>query len=433
MEEPSVENQQVVIQLESSSLRVAPGSSYTLPLFLHNQSPADGNFALTVTGIPSNWVSVPAPVIRLGAGEQRQTSLTIQPPSSPPGRAGRYQVVVRAASQETPQQAAEATCTLAVAALEVPGRIGVLLAATEFPVAPGDSVVIPLVLFNQGLEGDSVSLSVAGIPSSWVYASSASTLLLPGQQQEVTLTIRPTPSGESGAGRHPFKIHAASQANPGQVTVAECALVIAGFSRFRVDLTPQRIEAGTPARVTVENQGNVDEIFTLTLKSPDDGLEFEPLATQQLHIPPGEMEMAQFSAKPRSRPLLGTEWVLPFTTRVQAAGGGTRNVNGEVVGKPLIPSWVLPALLVGLLVIACIAVLAIGLGASGDGAPSEAPASTVPADQEQPAEPPPEQPAEPPPEEQPAEPPPEEQPAEPPPEEQPTGLLLPGKWYGTHA
>ena len=142
-------------------------------------------------GIPSIWVSVPSPVVRLAAGEQREVLVTIQPPPPPQGRAGRHQVVIRVTSQETPQQAAEATCTLTVAALEVPGRIGLLLAATEFPVAPGETVAIPLVLFNQGLEGDVVSLSVEGIPSSWVYASSASTPLSPGQQQEVTLTIQP--------------------------------------------------------------------------------------------------------------------------------------------------------------------------------------------------------------------------------------------------
>jgi len=420
MEEHPVQDQQVAIQVGSTDLTVAPGSAVVVPLFLHNTSLADGPFELTVGGIPSNWVSVPAPVIRLPAGEQRQTSLTIQPPPAPQGRAGRHQVVIRVASQETPQQAAEATCTLTVAEFVAPGRIGLLLAATEFPVVPGESVAVPLVLFNQGLEGDVVNLAVEGIPSSWVSASSASTVLTPGQQQEMTLTIRPAPSEASGAGRHPFKIQAASQANPGQVTVAECILAIGSFSRFRIDLTPQRIDAGTPARVTVENQGNVDEVFTLTLQSPDDGLVFEPLATQQLHIPPGEVEMAQISAKPRSRPLFGGEQVLPFTTHVQAAGGGTRNVNGEIVGKSLIPSWVLPALLVGLLAIACIWVLAVALGGSGDGAPTDAPAATAAPDQDQPAEPPPDQPAEPPPE-QPAEP-----PAEQPPAEEPTGMLLPG-------
>jgi hypothetical protein len=422
MQDQSFDNQ-VTVQFESAELSVSPGSSVTAPLVLHNHGPKDEFFELTVRGIPSNWVAVPAPVLRLAAGERREISLAIQPPLPPQGRAGRYRVLVRVASQAAPAVAAEATCTLTVAALVVPGRIGMLLAATEFPVAPGDSVAIPLVLFNQGLEGDIVNLTVEGIPSSWVSASSATTPLSPGQQQEVTLTVQLPRSGEEGAGRRPFQILAASQSAPGQMATADCILTIATFAEFRSELRPQRIEAGEPARVMVENQGNVQQAFTLTWQSPDEGLAFEPAPTQELRVAPGELAMAEFRAKPRSRPLLGGDKVWPFTARVQSAQGERRNLSGEVVGKALIPSWVLPAVLVAILALACIAILFSVLGdREGDTTP-EAPAATATPGEEQPAptEPPPEEPpTEPPPEEPPTEPPPEEPPTEPPPEEPPT-------------
>jgi hypothetical protein len=427
---------QVAIQIESTNLTVAPGSSVTVPLVLHNLSGSDGFFEVAVRGIPSIWVTVPSPVIRLAADEQREVALTIQPPLPPTGRAGRHQVVFRATSQEAPQQVAEATCTLTVAALEVPGRIGLLLAATEFPVVPGESVAIPLVLFNQGLEGDVVNLAVEGIPSSWVSASAASIPLSPGQQQEVTLTIQPPRSGEGGAGRRPMRILATSQAAPGQVTAADCILTIATFARFRSELRPERIEAGQPARVMVENQGNIQQAFTLTWQSPEDGLEFEPAPTQELRIPPGEVAMAEFRAQPRSRPLLGRERVWPFTARVQAAEGERRNLNGEVVGKALIPSSVLTAVLVAILVIAAIAVLLAVLGGSPeDGTPPEQPVATATQEVEQPAPTqPPEQPTEPPaeptaepPPEQATEPPPEPAPTEPPAEEPPSAENLPAE------
>jgi hypothetical protein len=327
--------------------------------------------------------------------------------------------VVRAASQAAPQVAAEATCALTVAALVVPGRIGMLLAATEFPVAPGDSVAIPLVLFNQGLEGDLINLAVEGIPSSWVSASSATTPLSPGQQQEVTLTVQLPRSGETGAGRLPFQILAASQSAPGQVATADCILTIATFAEFRSELRPQRIEAGEPARVMVENQGNIQQAFTLTWQSPDEGLTFEPAPTQELRVAPGEVAMAEFQAKPRSRPLFGRDKVWPFTARVQAAEGETRNLDGEVVGKALIPSWVLPAVLVAILALACIAILFSVLGGrEGDTTP-EAPAATATPGEEQPAPTePPQEPATEPPQEPPTEPP-QEPPTEPP-QEPPT-------------
>jgi hypothetical protein len=430
----------VAIQVESTDLTVAPGSSVSVPVVLRNLSGKDGFFEISIRGIPSTWVTVPAPVVRLAAEEQRELSLAIQPPLPPQGRPGRHQVVIRAASQDAPQQAAEATWTLTVAALEVPGRIGLLLAATEFPVALGERVAIPLVLFNQGLEGDMVNLSVDGIPGSWVYASSAATALSPGQQQEVTLTIQPPLSAEGGAGRHPFRIMARSQAAPGQVAAADCVLNIAVLTQFSSELRPQRIEAGETGRVIVENQGNVQQAFNLSWRSPDDGLEFEPAPTQELLIPPGEVVMAEFWAKPRSRPLFGRERVWPFTSQVQAAEGQTRNLNGEVVSRPLIPSWVVPTVLVAILAIACVVILVSLLGGSPqEGVPPEAPAATATADEgqpaptepmpEQPTEPPPEQPTEPPPE-QPTEPPPEpppEQPTEPPAEEPPAAENLPAE------
>jgi len=392
MEEHAYEGQ-VAVQLESADLTVAPGNSVNVPVTLHNPGTTDGFFEISVRGIPGNWVTTPSPVVRLAAGEQRQVLLTIQPPSPPQGKAGRHHVVVRATRQEAPQVAAEASLTLTVAALVVPGRIGLLLASTEFPVAPGESVSFPLVLFNQGLEGDLVTLSVEGIPMGWIVASSASTPLSPGQHQEVTLTIHPPRSGEIGAGRHPFRILAASQAVAGQMAVADCILTIATFTGFGSELRPQQIESGQPARVVVENQGNVAQAFTLTWQSPDDSLEFSPAPSQEFHVTPGEMTMAEFSAKPRSRPLFGKERAWPFTLRVQAAGGDTRNLSGEVIGKPLIPSSVLTALFVAILVIAAIVVLIVVLGGSPEeGAPpvAEATATSVevgPAPTEAPPEP----------------------------------------------
>jgi len=444
MQNPSFE-EQVTIQIDPADLAVAPGSPVTVPLVLHNLSGSDGLFELAVRGIPTTWVTVPSLVIRLAAGEQREVSLLIQPPLPPQGRAGRHHLTVRVAKQDTPQQAAEATCTLTVAALVVSGRIGLLLAATEFPVTPGDSVAIPLVLFNQGLEGDLVNLAVEGIPSSWVSASAASIRLSPGQQQEVTLTIQLPRSGEGGAGRHPFQILATSQAAPGQVAAADCVLTIATFTRFNSELRPRRIEAGEPARVVVENRGNIQQAFTVTWQSPDDELEFEPAPTQELRIAPGDVAMAEFLAKPRSRTLVGRERAWPFTARVQAAEGERRNLNGEVVAKPLIPGSVLTVVLVLILAIACIAVIFTVLGGSPEEvAPTEAPAATATPGEEQPApteppreqpteppaepptEPPPEQPTEPP-AEQPTEPPPEPAPTEPPAEEPPPAENLPAE------
>ena len=435
MEEHAFERQgQVAVHVESTSFSVAPGGSVTVPLLLHNQGAADEFFELSVRGIPSNWVLLPSPVTRLASGEQREVALTIQLPPSPQGRVGRHPFVIRVVSQGAPEEAAEVACTLTVAALEVPGRIGMLLASTEFSVAPGSSTAIPIVLLNQGLEGDVFTLSVDGIPSTWVYSPSMATRLSPGQQQEVTLTIQPPRSLQTRAGRHPFRIQVGSQATPGQVAEAGCTLTIATFTEFSSELRPQRVEAGEPARVTVENRGNIQQAFTLTWQSPNDELTFDPVPTQELRVPPGEVAMAEFRASPRKRPFFGGEVTHPFTARVQSADRETQNLSGEVVSRALLPSWVLPAALVLILAIACISVSLILLGRSPEGAPAETPVAQATSTVEQPAptEAPPEVPTEPPPTEvPPTEPPPTEPPpevpTEPPPEEPPAAEHLPAE------
>jgi hypothetical protein len=296
-------------------------------------------------------------------------------------------------------------------------------------VSPGDRVTIPITLTNHGLEADILTLAVDGIPSSWAYASSASTPLGAGQAQEVSLTIQPPHSLQASAGRHPFRIQVTSQSAPGQVFEVACILTVAAFAEFNSELRPERVEAGEPARVTVENQGNIQQAFTLTWRSPNDALAFEPAPTQALQVPPGEVAMAEFSAKPRSVPFFGGEVSFPFTTRVESADKKVQNLSGEVVGRALIPSWLLPAVLIAIMAIACLAVVLLLWGGGGaEGVPTEPaavqptdevaqPAPTEPPPEQAPTEPPPEQPTEPPPE-QPTEPPPE-QPTEPP-AEQPT-------------
>ena len=118
----------------------------------------------------------------------------------PHARVGRHPFLIRVIRQGAAEAAAETACTLTVAALEVPGRIGLLLGSTEFSVAPGGAVTVPFVLLNQGLEGDIFSLSVDGIPSAWVYTSTAKVQLAPGQERDVSLTIQPPRSLQTAAG-----------------------------------------------------------------------------------------------------------------------------------------------------------------------------------------------------------------------------------------
>jgi polar amino acid transport system substrate-binding protein len=341
--------------MEVTSFSVAPGESLTIPILLQNQGTEEDLFELSVRDLPAGWVYLPSPAIRLAPGARREATLVVQPPGPPHGRAGRYAFVVRVSSGSAPDQAAEVEGVLTVAALEVEGRIGLLLAATEFAVVPGESVTIPLVLINNGLEEDVLQLRVQGLPAAWVTTTAETTQLAPGQEKAVELTIEPPRVPESRAGRGFIKLQVASQAIPGQVIEAQCALSMRAFTDFDAELVPEQIKAGQPGQVLVENQGNVPQEFDVSWQSPNDELAFEaaqpqeqreptgeedaaePSAAPPLSVPPGEVGTVQFTAAPRRRHFFGKERIYPFIARVQSPAEGHKNLSGEVVGPPIIP------------------------------------------------------------------------------------------------
>jgi hypothetical protein len=420
----NIDSGPLAIELQYEAVSVVPGGSTSIKVTVRNQGARDTTVQLTLQGLPTSWLLLPSPVLHLTAGEERGQPLTIQVPTYPHVRAGGHQLTVRATNQANPSDTAETHCTLTIAALEVPGRIGLLLPATEFSVAPGQSTAIPVILLNRGLERDVFRLSVDRIPSTWVYTATPTITLSPGQQQEVTLNVQVPVGPQASAGRRPIAIRALSQASPGQMAEAPCGLTITSATRFESELRPQSIESGQPARILIENQGNIQQAFAITHHSLENGVTFEPGPRQDVRVPPSEVGVAEFSARPKRRPFFGSERSLPFTSKVEAANQAAQHLNGEVVARPWVPRWFLVAALALVVVLVC-GYLALTLIDRIDleARPTRTPAPEVtftpdPGIPVEPTQPPPEQPTEAPPE-QPTEAPPE-QPTEAPPEE-PTG------------
>ncbi len=354
----------VRLELPERDFSVVPGNRVTIPIVLENQGDTEDYFELSVRGIPLDWVSFPSLVLRLDAGEQKELVVEIVAPEAARVQAGQYTVTFMATSQGKPSEKAAAEFKLTVAAFEVKGRIGVLMESIQFSVAPGSSAKIPIVLHNQGLVDDSFKLSVEGVPVGWVSTASPVTRIPAGEQKEVSLTIQPARDPQSKAGRYSFKLIVSSQEAADQSVSVNCTLTVAAFSRFSCEVEPPQVEAGQPARVMVTNQGNVQEAYTLTWQSDNDALEFEPAATQEMRVPPGETNAAEFIAKPRQRPILGGEITFDYSTLVQSAGKETLTVGGEVASKGIIPIWVVPVVAVLCLAVIMILFLVFNQGQS---------------------------------------------------------------------
>ena len=390
----SIHKEKISLSVKNSQISVAPGTSETISIELANQGTEEDYFELVIKGVPSEWVSLENPVIRMSPGEQQEVSLTISPPAHPQSRAGHYPLKIEVVSQGHPNEMAEVECTLTVAAFQSEGRIGILMASTQFSVAPGSHVTIPVLLHNRGLESDIFHLHVEGIPASWVSTPSALIRLEPGQQEEVELTIQPPRAPESGAGRHPFTFQVKSQEALNQQADVDCILTVAAYSEYSSDLHPKQLIIGQTAHVIVKNLGNFQDSFNVSFESQGNTLLFEKVERQQtvqppgeliitpireqptLHLPPGGADSIEFRAKPRTYPFIGGQTVYPFTVRVQSTEKVEQTHEGDMAFKALIPLWVVAVL--AILVISSLCILSFaGLRMQGQAASSTQTAQNV--------------------------------------------------------
>ncbi len=105
---------QISLLMSDTHFEVDPGGNVAVPLVLLNQGPTQDQFTLSVEGIPVNWVTTPSSVIWMSAGEQKEVTLSIQPPYALQSQAGRYSLIIHVTSQAAPGQVAEVTCALTV-------------------------------------------------------------------------------------------------------------------------------------------------------------------------------------------------------------------------------------------------------------------------------------------------------------------------------
>jgi serine/threonine protein kinase len=221
------------------------------------------------------------------------------------------------------------------------GRVGIYLNPSELSVEPGQSLTLPVVLLNQGSLVDQFNVSASGIPEAWVKGGAKSAQLMPGDQKELSLDIQPPRAPQSKAGSYPLTVSASSQDDPSQVAQVKTNLTVSSYSQFSSQLQPQKIAAGQAGRVTISNQGNLQETYKLDWKDRADELNFRS-KQGQLTIPEGTEATAEFQAVPRKKRLIGGEKSHTFTVQVTPSKGDSQTHNGEVVSRGMIPAWVIP-------------------------------------------------------------------------------------------
>jgi hypothetical protein len=361
--QPTRGESQLTIAVKEEQISAAPGLGVNVLVGILNDGPHAEDVEILVKGVPASWITSDTRLVHIPAGQAEKVTLTILPPPLPESRVGQYPLEIQAVSRSDPDHPAVEHTLLTVAAYESRGRIGMLLGATTFSVIPGSTVHVPILLLNRGVQEDNFHLGISGIPTNWISTDSPITRLGPGESNEVMATIHVPRSPQAGAGRTPFLIRFSSQLFPDESAEASGILTIAAFSQFSASLEPGMLESGQSGRVTVSNQGNTVDAYSLNFQSPGDLLIFQkPVqvarpGTQRVEagyaqIPTGDRFQVgagqnaayPFRSRLRSRPIVGGEASYPYTVTVTSSEGRVQDLPGRLLEKALMPVW-LPVVL----------------------------------------------------------------------------------------
>lgn len=228
------------------------------------------------------------------------------------------------------------------------GSIGVFLENEQISVEPGKSVSLKIILLNQGNLVDKFTVNIQGLPARWLDQAMPSINLMPGDQQEVTLSIHPPRLPKSRAGRYPFVIQVAGQQANKEVIQVKTILTVGTFTQFRSELHPQRVKSGVPVRLLVENQGNLPEVFAVSFRDRGDELQFSP-PKAQIRIKEGETSAILFEAGPRQFRLVGGSRSISYNVEICPSKGEVQSHSGEIIASALLPGWV-----IGMLIFVCV-------------------------------------------------------------------------------
>jgi uncharacterized repeat protein (TIGR01451 family) len=106
----------VSASVDPANLGATPGSIASFNLKMYNRGPQSDTFLISLQGIPADWIVGPPRPVVIQAGGDREVTITVRPPRTSAGRAGRHQILTRVASQSAPSEIVEGRVQLTVTA-----------------------------------------------------------------------------------------------------------------------------------------------------------------------------------------------------------------------------------------------------------------------------------------------------------------------------
>lgn len=224
--------------------------------------------------------------------------------------------------------------------------------ATAQVDAGGRPQEVTVTVYNAGPVVDQYTLELEGLPPDWVTLPVATAALFPQERAALAFRLHPPRRPDVRAGEYPYAVRLRSRAEPAQETTVACRLIVGGYGRFRLDMSPQRV-TGRSGRYTVMlvNTGNRELPIALDARDPELACQFT-FTTPRPVVPPGAPLNVLLTVRPNQRPFVGEPKPYDFTLTAQPPGEGEqpRRLTGQLVYKPRFRSWK-PFLLVPLFLV----------------------------------------------------------------------------------
>jgi hypothetical protein len=175
----------------------------------------------------------------------------------------------------------------------------------RFSMNAGDRASLQLSATNQSKIVDHYTLSVAGLPPTWVTVPRTGLELLPRQSGTLNMDIHPPRSSRTSAGRHAISVALLNR--DGQVVAeTEVELEILPFEQLALDVRPNPYESrsGGTLILTVENMGNAETEYRVDVIEPSDSLDIT-VEPQVARVAPQQSRQSDIIIRPRKRNWIG--------------------------------------------------------------------------------------------------------------------------------
>ena len=230
-----------------------------------------------------------------------------------------------------------------------PARAAGQSAATLDPHEPrlsmnaGERASLQLSATNQSKIVDHYTLSVAGLPPSWVTVPRAGLELLPRQSGTLDMDVHPPRHSRTSAGRHPVSVALLNR--QGQVVAqAQIDLEILPFENLVLDVRPNPYQSrsGGVLTLTVENMGNAEAEYRVDVVEPSDALDIT-VNPQVATVAPQQSRQTDIMIRPRKRNWIGDAKRTNLTVTVTGSQQSS-SVTPAYAQLSTIPRW-LPILM----------------------------------------------------------------------------------------